>query len=270
MYQEAEQGIWKPVLGALGVATVFLTIVGNVVFSPKPSAAPSLGIAKTGLSNSGLSNSERSHTELTPQTGKARHVERAPVVDLQLTTEAAIVTRPVDSQNPPCDTASGVEVAAQTPLTKPEQGSSNELVAVRVDSPALPEETAGRDLVAELTSVPGHAPVSEHSPLPEQVALPEQAPKTGDVIASLPVNGPELPAEIPSTVSVADVSEESATIHAPENREPRPHTVAVASSQSPVVVQRLSHRDRKMLRKVAHQEKKQNRLFKDDQSVVCR
>ncbi len=38
MYQEAETGIFKPVLGALGVASVFLTIVGNLVFSPKPSS----------------------------------------------------------------------------------------------------------------------------------------------------------------------------------------------------------------------------------------
>src|SRR5262249_48490059 len=31
---EAEQGVWKPVLGTLGAACVLLAIVGNVVFSP--------------------------------------------------------------------------------------------------------------------------------------------------------------------------------------------------------------------------------------------
>jgi hypothetical protein len=265
MYQEVEQGIWKPVLGTLGVATVVLTLVGNVVFAPKPSTPPTLGIA-----NSGTFNSDHSHTELTPQAGQPRHVERAPAVDLPVNTEEAIVIRPVDSQNPPCDSASDVLVADHSPLAKPEPGRDEELVAVRVDSPALPEETAGRVLVAERTPVAGHVHDSEHAPLPEQVALPEQAPKTGDEIASLPVTGPELPAEIPSTVSVADVSEESPTTDAQENREPHPYTVAAASSQPPVVVQRLSHRDRKMLRKIAHLEKKQNRLLKDDQSLVCR
>lgn len=259
MYQEAEQGIWKPVLGALGVATVVLTLVGNVVFAPKPSTSPMLRMA-----NSGTSNSDQSHSEMSPQAGQARRVERAPVVEQPLNTQEAIVKRPVDSQNLPCDTASDVLVADHSPLAKPEPGRDEDLIAVQVDPPALPDETASPVLVA------GQLPDSEHAPLPEQVALPEQAPKTGDVIASLPVSGPELPAEIPSTVSVADVAEESPATHAQENREPRPYAVAAASSQPYVIVQRLSHRDRKMLRKIAHQEKKQNRLLKDDQSVVCR
>jgi len=269
MCQEAEQGIWKPVLGALGVATVFLTIVGNFVFSPKPSLAPTLRIANTGLSDAGLSVSgppktDLSQTQGSPRAAQARRVERAPIADLPTKTDETIVTRPVDRQSVPCDTVSDVALADQTSPAKTEPGSDAERLAARVDPPALAEDTP------ILVSVAEPAPVSQYVPLPDQVALPEDAPKPGDAIASRPIGGPEQPAEKTKEVIVADVSELPPATQSPENLESRPYAVAVASSHQPVVMHRLSHHERKMLRKIAHLEKKQNRLFKDDQSLVCR
>lgn len=249
MRQEAEHGIFKPVLGALGVASLFLTIVGNLVFSPKSSLTPTQQIAST----------ERAlPAERTPQ------FEPAPVADVAVPTEPApqtgetIVTSPVELQNSPYESAS--DVAAVEPAPSAEQGPKSEetIVALPAPGPTLPSATAGEVLVVE------------QAPQAEQPALPEEALTTDTVVAIVPAEPAISPSEIANDISVADAQPESGITSPNEEGQQQPSTVAAAVPPTPVVLQTLSHHERKLLRKAEHLEKKMNRLMAHGRAIACR
>jgi len=265
MYQEAEQGIWKPVLGALGAASVILTIVGNLVFSPKPSLLPTLKMADSEGPDVDRSNSHRSSSVMIVPAVRSREIDRSPSLDVpskRAIVERPIVAAPVESQNSPCDTASDILVADQA--------------QPREQEPYDEADAAGRlvDLPNSATASEKEVLVTQQAPVAESAAPSEQALQAGPSIASqpiviAPVDHPNLPNENANDGSVAACDSEPQASQIVENSESRVPPVAVDNSAA-VVVQKLSHYERKMRRKMAHLEKKRNRLLKDDCCLVCR
>lgn len=289
MYQESEKGIWKPVLGALGAASVILTIVGNLVFSPKPSTLPTLKMADSEGPTTDRSNSRRASAVMVVPAVQSRQIDESPSLDLSSKpnattgTNATIgnrpaVTAPVESQKLPCDTASDILLADEALFAEPQPGAEVDIAAGSVE-PSMPSaETDNPVLVAERAPVADAAatfePVTSEL-APSELAPSELAPQAGPSIASqpvlvAPVDRPDSPDANPISVSVADAC--SPTPAGPLTERGQPHVlpVAVDNSATCVVVQKLSHYERKMLRRVAHLEKKRNRQFKDDCALVCR
>jgi hypothetical protein len=185
-------------------------------------------------------------------------------------TDDKVVTTPdagksQERQKSPCDSTG--DVAAVEPTLPTESQSDEEIVTGPIDLQKLPDKTDGPVLVAE------HAPVVDQVPLPEQAA-PAGDPAGSLPIAALPIVGPSVEGQdLPAESSPALAADGRSAPPAPgvfENRESRPHAVAADNPPSCVVVQKLSHYERKLLRKIAHLQKKQNRLFKDDCTLVCR
>src|SRR5258708_5191853 len=106
MCPEAEQGVaWKPVLGALGVARVFLSLFGNFAFAPKPAGPPVTITAQT---------------EPSPLAARVAVHEQGPIAEQALVTEPAAVReqRLVSEQVPvahDAPAAQPVPVAAAAP-----------------------------------------------------------------------------------------------------------------------------------------------------------
>ena len=245
MYQEAENGIFKPVLGALGVATVFLTIVGNFVFAPKPSSVQTVRLADA---------------QQAPDSERARQIEPAPAAEVAKQPELAphsprdlAIDVPVAEQSPPVTSGLPSETASQ-PESAPKTGEK--LAAVPVEGPVLPGETASHILLVE------------SAPVAEPVPLPEPAPNTDESVAALPQQPPAAH-ETASDVSAAHAGSEPVITPLHENSSPPP-ALADADRAPPFVIETLSHHDRRMLRKAEHLAKKQIRLAKHGRVIACR
>jgi hypothetical protein len=247
MYQEAENGIFKPVLGALSIASVFLTIVGNLVFAPKPSLVGTVQLAEA---------RQPTHSEPTRQVEPAPEAAKLP----ELATQA------------PRNLAVDVSVAGNEPLATPDYSSESEtvvqpetapktgenLVALPLAGPVLPQATVVEVLV------------SESAPVAESVTLPEPAPNGKESIAVLPVQPVVAANETPIRDSAANVPAEPESTHLHDEGTQRPTAVAELDLPSPFVVEPRSHHDRRMLRKAEHQAKRQIRLAKHGRVVACR
>jgi hypothetical protein len=275
MCDEDEQGNWKSVLGALCAASAILTIVGNLVVSPQPSQLPALNMAHSGSTNTDRSISHRSAAQAGLQAGQARRIKPATAAEVGTKIDDKVVTAPdvgksQELPKSPCDSTG--DIAAVEPLLSKDLQSDEKMATGPVDLPSvelskLPDETDGPLLVAEKT------------PVVERASLPEQAPPAGDPVGSLPiaalpivgpsVEGRDLPAESSPAVA-ADGRPAPPVTGLFANRDSRAHAVAVENSSPCFVMQKLSHYERKLLRRIAHLEKKKNRLFKNDCTLVCR
>jgi hypothetical protein len=268
MHHEAEQVIWKPVLGALGAASVILMLVGNLVFSPLPSSLPTLKMADSEGPLVDRSNSRRSSTVMVVPAVRSRQIDQTPSLDVPAKSPATIVDRPavstpVESQNLPCDTAGDVLIAEQPQPAEQQPHDTGDVVGRSVELPVSPAQTEQPVLVAE------------QAPVTQPASPSEQAPHAGPSIASQPapvaaVNHPILPDENAGNISVAACGAQAQPTETLENADSRLPPVAVENSATCVIEQKLSHYERKMRRKLAHLEKKRNRLFNSDCCVVCR
>lgn len=225
MSQGTEQGVWRPVLGALGIATAFLTLVGNLVFSPGQTAAPSPKLTQL---------------EQVSVDAPALLAEQATQVDQVPFAEPAPVAEPV-------------VVADQTSVAE-----------------------IAKESVAAKAAVVGQVPVAEPAPVAQQVPAAEPPAVAGietkivPTVVSLPADDPVLPSDAARDVSIAEIQPEPDVARPSENRDENAHTIAVARLPQPVVAASLSHHDRKVLRKIAHREKKKDRLVRHDRCIVCR
>jgi hypothetical protein len=118
----------------------------------------------------------------------------------------------------------------------------------------------------------------------ELVPQLELLPKTDESVVALPRELPILTLPRESTfspetavlhetandVSAAGVLSAREMNGADDDGEPDLRQVAIAEPAQPVVVQMLSHHERRALRKIAHLEKKKERAIKHSQALVCR
>jgi|GEM_PF-5234287 len=274
MHHEAEQVIWKPVLGALGAASVILMLVGNLVFSPLPSSLPTLKMADSEGPRVDRSNSRRSSTVMVVPAVRSRQIDQAPSLDVPAKSPATIVDRPtvtapVESQNRPCDTASDVLIAEQPQPAEQQAQDTGNMVGRSVELPISPAQTEPPVLVAE------QAPVVQPASPSEPISPSERAPEASPSIASQPapvaaVDHPILPEENAGYISVAACGAQPQPTQTLENADSRLPQVAVENSATCVIEQKLSHSERKMRRRIAHLAKRRNRLFNSDCCVVCR
>lgn len=256
MYQETEQGVCKPVLGALGVASVFLTLVGHLVFSPNPSL---------------LRTPDRADTDQAPLVDQAQQIAQLPTGRLvpepepALEVDETIVSLPVEVPISSRETPGDISVARQVPQSELAPRSDETVVGPLVEGPVLPRETASDVLVA------GQTPSAELAP------QPEQATKADETIVAVPVERPLLSQKADSSqepgsdVSVADVRPGPDMIPLADSVDGESPAVAVADPTPAVIVpQKLSHHDRKLLRKAEHLEKRKNRLLAHSRPVAGR
>jgi hypothetical protein len=236
MRENPVQSVWKPVLGALGAASVFLALVGNLVFSPDSQSKPG------------------------SQSKKAGSATGVPLA-------ATSAAQSLDPPRANCDTRADwepgpflAEAAEPSPVPPPELAKS--------------EQEPRAEPAAELTRVAEQAPQAELQP------KTELHPKADEAVVTLPVESPivppesvpplerALPGEPATDPSVADVRAETESALPDDVRAQHADTVAVGEPSPVFVPLKLSHRDRKVLRKVAHLEKKKKRFEENGRSIV--
>jgi antitoxin (DNA-binding transcriptional repressor) of toxin-antitoxin stability system len=235
MFQEAEKGLWKSVMGALGVASVFLTLVGNLVFSPRPASTPRLVLAN------------KLH---------------APVVaQLHVTAQTPVTAQvPSAGQGPvltPGPLADEVQTAAQGPVA--------EIVPV-AERPQIAELLPVADIVPVTEFVPEPAPV----PAGDHTAVAELTPAIDETIVIQPAERQIAVRESARDGLLAEFQPEPELRLPNDDRDERRSMIVAVEPALPVVPQILSHHDRRILRKIAHLEKKWNRLARHDRSLVGR
>jgi hypothetical protein len=185
------------------------------------------------------------------------------------TTDATTDSRPIEIQNPPRDLASAVSAVEQAPQAEPTPqperapNTDDNVVTLPPAGPVLPREAAlpretGSDVL-----------LADRAPVADPVPLPEPAPNADDRIAALPVEPAASPRETANDISAAIVRTESEMTLPQDDDAQLPPAVAEANSP-PVVVQIMSHHDRKALRKAEHLARKQNRLVNHGRIIVCR
>jgi hypothetical protein len=151
MCQEAEQGVWKPVVATLGVASVLLSIVGNLVFSPdsllkKGESATGGDLAATSFPQS--LDLPRADSEPVPVFQQAIEPSSIPILKL-----ANAQHEPQAGLAPQAEPAAVAELAPQAELLPQTDETVVPILPRKIELPhetALPRETATDVSVADV------------------------------------------------------------------------------------------------------------------------
>ena len=250
MHQEAEQGMWKSVLGALGVVSVLLTIVSNLVFSPD-------NLLKRGGSTTGERIAAKSVELNTDPLGADSQPASAVQQAVEPPSRPAPEVAAVDHLSPRLTEAIG------EPAPEFEEEPAIEHVLVAAQAPVAEQ---GQQL--EPVVVASQLQLEEPATVEERAIVSDVPQKAAETIFE-PPQGPTFVAETDSGVAVAAIQPGRDGTQPSDRRGYNLQNVAIPDALS-VFEPALSHHDRRVLRKIAHLEKKRNRLLQETQPTACR